>query len=145
MDVARLNFSHGDHASHAQTVANIRTAAKQRPDKYIAIMLDTKGPEIRTGFLRNKSGIQLKQGNSLTLVTDNYADFLGDETTLPCSYPKLAVSVKPGNVILCADGTLSLKVKEIGADGKSVITEVMNDCELGERKNMNLPGVRIDE
>jgi pyruvate kinase len=116
MNVARLNFSHGDHKTHGQTVLNIREAAKLRPDKYISILLDTKGPEIRTGFLKNKDGISLKGGQELTLVTENYADFLGDESTLACSYDKLAQSVKPGNIILCADGTLSLKVKEILSD-----------------------------
>ena len=69
MNVARLNFSHGDHTTHGQTVANIRAAAKQRPDKYIAILLDTKGPEIRTGFLKDEvkaaGGAKLEKGQEL--------------------------------------------------------------------------------
>jgi len=142
MNVARLNFSHGDHEVHGATVKRIREAAKQHPDKPVAILLDTKGPEIRTGFFRDDVGgkIELKQGQDFKLVTDY--DFKGDHTCIALSYGKLVESVKPGNIILCADGSLSLKVKSLGSD--HVMTEVMNDCKLGERKNCNLPGVKVE-
>lgn len=140
MNVARLNFSHGDHEGHGATVQRIREALKQRPGKSVAILLDTKGPEIRTGFFKEGKTIALKQGQDLKLVIDY--SFKGDVTTLAVSYDKLCQSVKPGNTILCADGSLSLKVKEVGGD--FVMTEVMNDCNLGERKNCNLPGVKVD-
>merc|ERR1711972_503502 len=81
-----------------------------------------------------------KQGQELKLVTD-YA-FKGDNTCIAISYPKLPTAVKPGNIILCADGSLSLRVKECGAD--YVITEVMNDIAIGEKKNANLPGVKVE-
>lgn len=61
MNVARLNFSHGDHKSHGMCLDNLRAALKQRPDKNCAVMLDTKGPEIRTGMLKNKS-VEFKSG-----------------------------------------------------------------------------------
>jgi pyruvate kinase len=142
MNVARLNFSHGDHEGHGATVDRIREAIKQRPGKTVAILLDTKGPEIRTGFFREDVGknIELKQGQDLKLTTDY--SFKGDSTCIAVSYEALCKSVSVGNTILCADGSLSLKVKEVGAD--SVMTEVMNDCKLGERKNCNLPGVKVD-
>merc|ERR1719284_694829 len=142
MNIARLNFSHGDHEMHGQTVAKIREAAKAKPEKPVAIMLDTKGPEIRTGFFREDVGksIELKQGQDLKLVTDY--SFKGDSTCIALTYQKLPESVKPGNTILMADGSLSLKVKECGKD--FVMTEVMNNCALGERKNCNLPGVKVD-
>merc|ERR1719284_1839259 len=142
MNIARLNFSHGDHEMHGQTVAKIREAAKKFPDKQVAIMLDTKGPEIRTGFFREDVGksIELKQGQDLKLVTDY--SFKGDSTCIALTYESLPTSVKPGNTILMADGSLSLKVKECGSDW--VMTEVMNNCKLGERKNCNLPGVKVD-
>jgi len=142
MNVCRLNFSHGDHAEQGARVTNIREAAKQRPDKRVAILLDTKGPEIRTGFFREDVGgkIDLTQGQELKLVTDY--NFKGDNTCLALSYDKLPTSVKPGNTILVADGSLSLKVKAVGED--HVVTEVMNSCKLGERKNCNLPGVKVD-
>merc|ERR1719329_825130 len=127
MNVARLNFSHGDHEAHGTTVA---------------ILLDTKGPEIRTGFFREDVGksIDLKQGEELRVTTDY--SFKGDSTCIAVSYDKLCSSVKQGSVILCADGSLSLKVKSVGDD--HVITEVMNSCKIGERKNCNLPGVKVD-
>jgi len=142
MNIARLNFSHGDHDMHGQVVAKIREAAKKRPDKPVAIMLDTKGPEIRTGFFRDDVGksIELQQGQDLKLVTDY--SFKGDSTCIALTYEQLPTSVKPGNTILMADGSLSLKVKECGSDW--VMTEVMNNCKLGERKNCNLPGVKVD-
>jgi len=142
MNVARLNFSHGDHEAHGATVTRIREACKQRPGKTVAILLDTKGPEIRTGFFREDVGksIDLVQGQELRVVIDY--EFKGDNTCIAVSYDKLCSSVKEGSVILCADGSLSLKVKSVGAD--HVITEVMNSCKMGERKNCNLPGVRVE-
>lgn len=142
MNVARLNFSHGDHKTHGETVEKVRAAAKKFPDKPVAILLDTKGPEIRTGFFADGVGdkIELVQGQDLKLVTDY--SFKGDSKCIAVSYKELPTSVKPGNTILCADGSLSLRVKEIGADW--VITEVMNQCKLGERKNCNLPGVKVN-
>jgi len=142
MNVARLNFSHGDHEAHGATVARIREACSKRPGKTVAILLDTKGPEIRTGFFREDVGksIDLKQGEELRVTTDY--SFKGDSTCIAVSYDKLCSSVKQGSVILCADGSLSLKVKSVGDD--HVITEVMNSCKIGERKNCNLPGVKVD-
>lgn len=140
MNVARLNFSHGDHAAHAQTVVNLQDAMKQRPGKKIGLLLDTKGPEIRTGLLKDHQAIDLTAGQRLKVST-NYA-LEGDETTITCSYPKLPTSVKVGGTILMADGTISLEVIEIHDD--HVITRVMNNATLGERKNMNLPNVKVD-
>merc|ERR1719270_2283030 len=142
MNVARLNFSHGDHEAHGQTVEKIGAAAAKFPDKPVAILLDTKGPEIRTGFFKDGVGdkIDLQQGQELKLVTDY--SYKGDSTCIAVSYPALTTSVKPGNTILCADGSLSLTVKECGAD--YVMTEVMNSVKLGERKNCNLPGVKVE-
>jgi len=142
MNICRLNFSHGDHEGHGATVKRIREAQALRPDKRVAILLDTKGPEIRTGFFREDVGknIELVAGQDLKLVTDY--SFKGDATCIALSYDKICTSVQPGNTILCADGSLSLKVKEVGAD--FVITTVMNNCKMGERKNCNLPGVKVD-
>jgi pyruvate kinase len=105
-------------------------------------MLDTKGPEIRTGFFAEGVGdkIDLVQGQDLKLTTDY--SFKGDSTCIAVTYDRLPTSVKVGNTILMADGSLSLKVKEIGDD--FVMTEVLNSVKLGERKNCNLPGVKVD-
>merc|ERR1719183_1088816 len=142
LNICRLNFSHGDHEGHGATVKRIREACKQRPDRPVGILLDTKGPEIRTGFFREGVGskIELKQGQELKLVTDY--EFKGDNTTLAITYKALPTAVKPEQIILVADGGLSLKVKSCGDD--HVITEVVNDFVLGEKKNANLPGVKVE-
>ncbi|CAM9296416.1 unnamed protein product [Choristocarpus tenellus] len=142
MNVARLNFSHGDHEGHAATLQRLRQALAKRRNKHVAVMLDTKGPEIRTGFLADKEvkKATLTKGQDLELTTDY--DFLGDSNKIACSYKSLPTTVKPGSTILVADGSLVLTVKE--CKETSVITEVMNNCVLGERKNMNLPGAIVD-
>lgn len=142
MNTARLNFSHGDHKAHGGTILRIREAAASRPDKNIAIMLDTKGPEIRTGFFQEKCGgkIHLKAGQTLEVTTDY--SFKGDETMIACTYDKLPLSVQPGSAILIADGSLVLTVLE--CKEASVMCRVENNQSIGERKNMNLPGVKVD-
>jgi pyruvate kinase len=142
MNVCRLNFSHATVAGATDTVNLIRSITeKHRPQKNIAILLDTKGPEIRTGFFKEAgTKIQLKAGQDLKLVTDY--EFKGDSTCIAISYNKLPQAVKPGQIILVADGGLSLKVKANGDD--HVITEVLNDFTMGEKKNANLPGVKVD-
>nr|AIT69980.1 pyruvate kinase [Undaria pinnatifida] len=140
MNVARLNFSHGDHEGHAATLQRLRQALSTRRGRHVAVMLDTKGPEIRTGFLVDKKSATLTRGQELELTTDY--EFLGDNTKIACSYKSLPTSVSKGSRILVADGSLVLTVKE--CKETSVITEVMNNCTLGERKNMNLPGAIVD-
>jgi len=141
MNVCRLNFSHATVEGATETVKLIRSITeKHRPNKNIAILLDTKGPEIRTGFFAEKGNKELKRGQDLKLVIDY--EFKGDATCIAISYPKLPTAVKPGQIILVADGGLSLKVKSCGDD--HVIVEVMNDFSMGEKKNANLPGVKVE-
>lgn len=112
MNIARLNFSHGDHESHGKSLDNLRAALKQRPDKNCAVLLDTKGPEIRTGFLKDHKPIELQQGQALKIVTDY--DFLGDTETIACSYKSLPTTVQVGSTIFVADGSLTCTVTAIG-------------------------------
>lgn len=140
MNVARLNFSHGDHAYHSSVLGNIREANKQRPDKSCAIMLDTKGPEIRTGLLQGHQPVQLTEHQELFISTDY--TLLGDSNTISCSYSKLPSSVKVGSTILIADGTIMTEVTEILEAGVKV--RVTNTAKLGEKKNMCLPGCVVD-
>jgi len=138
MNVARLNFSHGSHERHRETVENLREACRERPDLTCALMLDTKGPEIRTGA-KNKddANVTYTKGTKI-LVTIDYEHENTNEV-LACSYKDLPTSVKVGGEILVADGALTLKIVEIKPD-EGVIAEVMNDATFGARKNMNLPG-----
>lgn len=136
MDVARLNFSHGTHEEHLSRIEAIRQAAAMT-QKRVAIMLDTKGPEIRTGSLA-KETILLNEGEQITLTTDEIS---GDEKRLSISYRGLPQDVKPGNMILVADGLIGLKVLRI--QGTEITCEIVNGGEIGSRKNVNVPGVSI--
>ena len=111
MNIARLNFSHGDHKSHGQTLENLREALKQRPDKNCAVMLDTKGPEIRTCFNRDNKPIDLTAGQSLKIVTDPAIE--GDNTKISCTYKNLPKTVSVGSTIFMADGSLTCEVSEV--------------------------------
>ena len=121
----------------------MREAAAKRPDKNVAILLDTTGPEMRTGFFKESCNkkIHLKAGQDLELTTDY--SFLGDETKFACTYDKLPTSVKKGSTILIADGSVVIKVTEIISDTVLKGT-VLNSKKLGERKNCNLPGVKVE-
>ena len=127
------------HQTHGATVERIRAAVARCPGFNIAIMLDTKGPEIRTGLLA-EGKVTLVEGQDLEIVTDY--TIKGDNTRIACSYPTLPTSVKVGSQILIADGTLLCTVKELRA--ASVVVTVCNNVTIGEKKNMNLPGVVVD-
>jgi pyruvate kinase len=139
MDVARLNFSHGDHKSHGASVNNLREALKQRPDAVCAVMLDTKGPEIRTGMLEDGK-VTFVKDQDLEICTDY--ELKGNSKKISCSYESLATTVAVGSTIYIADGSLTCRVTELLEDGVKV--KVLNNCTLGERKNMNLPGAIVD-
>ncbi|KAK4706912.1 hypothetical protein R3W88_033532 [Solanum pinnatisectum] len=141
MNVARFNFSHGSHDYHQETIDNLRQAM-ENTGILCAIMLDTKGPEIRTGFLKDSKPVQLKQGQEITVSTDY--NIKSDESMICMSYKKLAEDVKPQSVILCADGTITFIVLSCDKEKGLVRCRCENTAALGERKNVNLPGVIVD-
>ncbi|KAJ8763162.1 hypothetical protein K2173_025547 [Erythroxylum novogranatense] len=141
MNVARFNFSHGTHEYHQATLDNLRIAMKNT-GILCAVMLDTKGPEIRTGFLKDGKPIELKQGQEIVISTDY--SLKGDENMICMSYKKLAQDVKPGSVILCSDGIISLRVLACDKELGLVRCCCENSAVLGEKKNVNLPGVIVD-
>ena len=101
-----------------------------------------QGPEIRTGFLKDGKPIQLKEGHEITVTTDY--GIKGDEKMISMSYKKLPVDLKPGNIILCSDGTVTLTVLSCDPQAGTVRCRCENTAMLGERKNVNLPGVVVD-
>lgn len=101
-----------------------------------------QGPEIRTGFLKDGKPIQLKEGQEIIITTDY--NIKGDPERISMSYQKLAVDLKPGNTILCADGTITLTVLSCDPKAGTVRCRCENTSMLGERKNVNLPGVVVD-
>ena len=137
MDVARFNFSHGDHEEHLGRLELLRKVRKEvgRP---IAALLDTKGPEIRTGLLKDGQKITLQEGEKIILTTE---EVVGTKDKIFINYDKLHEDVKPGNVILIDDGLIGLEVEAV--KGVEIHCKVTNGGELGERKGVNVPGVPI--
>ena len=148
LNVARFNFSHGDHAGHAEVLARFRRVCESK-NKITATMLDTKGPEIRTAMLRNHESIELVAGQEIIVqaVGDEYTIFEGYktdvETRIGLSYAGLCKSMKAGMRILIADGSISIEVLDILSETE-LRGRVLNTKKLGERKNCNLPGVKVD-
>ncbi len=137
MNIARLNFSHGAYGEHKQRMDNVREAAAELGQP-VAIMLDTKGPEIRTGTL--KAGkVFLKTGQRLILTSRPVP---GDAEEIQISYAGLSAEVKRGATILLSDGLISLLVEDSNAT--DIICRVVNGGELGEKKGVNVPGARIN-
>ena len=141
MNVARFNFSHGDHEYHYKTLCNLREASAATGIT-CAVLLDTKGPEIRTGFLEGGEPVHFEVGSRVTLTTDY--DIKGNASLIAVSYPYLARDVRPGCNILMADGAVVLRVDSTNIDAGTVECTCMNKAKLGERKNCNLPGVEVD-
>ncbi|GFQ07247.1 pyruvate kinase cytosolic isozyme [Phtheirospermum japonicum] len=125
----------------AETLDNLHKAMEST-GILCAVMLDTKGPEIRTGFLKDGKPVQLKLGQEITISTDY--SIKGDDKMICMSYKKLAKDVSPGSVILCADGTISFTVLTCDVEQGLVRCRCENTAVLGERKNVNLPGVIVD-
>ena len=138
MNVMRLNFSHGDFEEHGTRIKRIREVM-EKTGKNIGILLDTKGPEIRTGKLEGGKDILLEAGNTIKITTDY--SHVGNKDKISVSYPGIVDDLKPGNTVLLDDGLVGLEVTEI--KGNEIICKVINTGELGETKGVNLPGVSV--
>jgi len=150
MNVARMNFSHGSHEYHAQTMENCRTAARMYKEKHgvdpnLAIALDTKGPEIRTGLLEGDDGrkeLTLKAGASIKITTDDAFKEKCTSEVLWLDYKNITKVMEPGKRLFIDDGLISVKCTEIGSD--HFIGLIENDGNLGSKKGCNLPGTDTD-
>jgi pyruvate kinase len=136
MDVARLNFSHGSYEEHKARIDNIRQAARE-VGKTVAILLDIKGPKIRTGLIANGE-VELKEGARVTLTTE---EVLGTAERVSISYKGLPEDVKPGSRLLIDDGLIGLTVEAV--EGNDIHCRVVNGGMLKNRKGINAPGVRL--
>ncbi|KTG40179.1 hypothetical protein cypCar_00038982 [Cyprinus carpio] len=148
MDIARLNFSHGSHEYHGETIRNIRKAVEtltSDPLYYrpVAIALDTKGPEIRTGLVKGSADaeVMLERGALVRVVTAEVDRDKTDGSVIWIDYPSLPRVLKKGSRVFIDDGLLALKVMEIGETW--VETRVENGGTLGSRKGVNLPGAEL--
>lgn len=136
MNVARLNLSHGNHESHSQQILTLRAAAKEL-DRSIAIMIDTRGIEIRTGHL-NDGSVTLASGNFFSLHTE---DRPGDVAGVSITYQKLHQEVKQGVPILLDDGAIELEVDNVS--NGIINCRIVHGGLLGNCKSVNLPDTQL--
>ena len=137
MNVARFNFSHGSHDEHKGRIEAVRAAA-QKMQRPIALMLDTKGPEIRLGLFMNGS-IEMKAGAPFTLTA---RDVIGDETISSMNYKELPQDLHVGDHILLSDGLVNLEVT--GIEGEDIHTVILNNGKMSDRKRVAVPGIAIN-
>merc|ERR1711936_1157165 len=150
MNIARMNFSHGTHEYHGQTIANVRKAVEKFTsergyDPSIAIALDTKGPEIRTGILEGDDGrkeVTLEMGAQIKITTDDQYKDKCSQNILWLDYKNITKVLTPGKRIFIDDGLISVRATEVGED--YVLGEIENGGNLGSRKGCNLPGTDCD-
>lgn len=139
MNVCRLNFSHGDYEEHGARIKNIREAVKIT-GKRVAILLDTKGPEIRTNDMEN-GAITMKIGDSVRI---SMTEVLGTNEKFSIIYPELINDVNVGSHILLDDGLIDLEVTDIDRDANEIVTVVKNEGVLKNKKGVNVPGVSVN-
>jgi pyruvate kinase len=136
MNIARLNFSHGDLSSHQQTIRRLREAS-QRTGRRLAIMADLPGPKIRIGEL-DQEPLDLHTGAPFVLTTD---EIIGDRERVSVNFPNLPAVVQPGNKLFLNDGTVSLRVDRVV--GNDIHCEVRAGGEIRSRKGLDLPGIDL--
>ncbi|KGX89096.1 pyruvate kinase [Pontibacillus litoralis] len=139
MNVARLNFSHGDYEEHRNRIENIREASRQT-GKIVGILLDTKGPEIRTGMLKEEE-VYLEKGATAYVTMD---EIEGDAERFSVTYPGLIDDVHVGGKILLDDGLVELEVLEVLKEQNEIKTSVLNSGPLKNKKGVNVPNVSVN-
>lgn len=139
MNVARLNFSHGDHDEHLVRIKRIREIS-ERLNQPVGIMLDTKGPEIRTHKMENGT-IDLTKGESIRISME---EVLGTSEKFSVSYDGLINDVKVGMPILLDDGLVELQVTELDTDNQEIVTKALNSGVLKNNKGVNVPGASLN-
>lgn len=137
MNVARINFSHGTHEDHEKTIGYIK-AAREKLHRPVAIMLDTKGPEIRIGKFECGT-VELRDGETFTLTSK---DIIGNETVVSQSYTDLPSQLEIGSDVLVDDGSITLKVEELTET--DVVCRIINGGTLKNGKGVNIPNVHLD-
>lgn len=137
MDIARFNFSHGTHEEQKARMDRLKRI-RDEEGKPIAILLDTKGPEIRTGILKDGRKVMLSEGDTFVLTAE---ELTGDAGKVSITYEGLVDDVQVGSTILIDDGLIGLRVK--AKNGREIVCTVVNGGELGERKGVNVPNVPV--
>ena len=139
MNVMRLNFSHGDYEEHGMRIKNFRQAMSETGIRG-GLLLDTKGPEIRTMLLKDGKDVSIRAGQKFTFSTDQTV--IGNNERVAVTYENFAKDLKVGDMVLVDDGLLELDVTEI--KGNEVICIARNNGDLGQKKGINLPNVSVN-
>lgn len=139
MNVARLNFSHGDHDEHLARINNIREAS-EKTGRRVALLLDTKGPEIRTNNMKDHKPVTLVKGSEVRV---SMTEVEGDEKKFSITYTELINDVEKGSHILIDDGLVDLLVTDIDTANNEIVTEVQNTGIIKDKKGVNVPGVSV--
>lgn len=141
MNIARFNFSHGSYEDHTERIARVRRCA-EKVGRPIGILLDTKGPEVRTGLLENHTAVEVHAGDKIVVTAQpTTEDWLGNASHISLDYEMLPHEATAGSVILVDDGLVGLEVESI--DGQDMHCTVMNSGVIGERKGVNIPNVDV--
>jgi pyruvate kinase len=143
MQVVRMNMSHGSMEWHLQTILNARQAAEELNVRALAIALDTKGPEIRTGLMADPNGIKLEAGKTVLVTCDEEFSTKGTAEKFYIDYPRFVDATKVGGKIYIDDGVLDLTIEE-KLDAKTVRCRINNNHVLTNRKGTNLPQANVD-
>ena len=141
MNVMRMNLSHGDHEEQGFRIKNVK-ALNAEKGWNVGMALDTKGPEIRTGYLKNDEPVMIHTGDIIRITMDY--SYLGDAQKVAISYPGLYDDLHVGGRILIEDGLLTLKVIEKDEKNKELVCEAQNDRKLKNKRNCNVPGVILN-
>ena len=136
MDVARFNFSHGDHAQHRKNKDRVEKL-REELGLPVATLLDTKGPEIRVGDFK-EGKVELVEGQTFTLTTE---DVVGDQAKVSITYKNLVNDVKPGDTILIDDGLINMKIEKV--TDKDIVCRVENGGPVSNHKGVNVPRVNL--
>ncbi|KFH69771.1 pyruvate kinase [Podila verticillata NRRL 6337] len=142
MNIARMNFSHGSYEYHQSVINHVRQSAIEHPGRPVGIALDTKGPEIRTGLMKDDIEVPITAGHQMIISTnDEYAEACDGEV-MYVDYKNLTKVITPGKVIYVDDGVLSFKVLSVEDDHVKV--EAINNGKICSRKGVNLPKTEVD-
>ena len=141
MNVARFNFSHGSHQYHRSMIEKVRRLSSELGIP-VAILLDTKGPEIRTGLLEDGKKVAVKTGDTIVVTAQETSeDFHGTAEHISLDYLNLPSEVEKGSIILIDDGLIGLEVDHV--EGQDMYCVVTNGGEIGEKKGVNVPNVNV--
>lgn len=143
LNVVRMNFSHGSYEYHQSVIDHAREAERTQAGRPIAIALDTKGPEIRTGNTVDDKDYPIAAGTVFNVTTDEQYATASDNKNMYVDYKNISKVITPGKLIYVDDGILSLKVIEV-VDDKTLRVQCLNNGNISSRKGVNLPGTDVD-